>query len=257
MSEPELLLRLDGPIAWIILNREARRNALSLEMINLFQGYLDQIEHQPETRVLCLTGAGDKAFCSGADLAGSFDRASYEDGARRYAALLKRLASFRIPLVARVNGHCMAGGMGLMLSCDLVYAKDEAKFGAPELNVGLFPMMIGALIFRNSFPKKALEMVYRAKTLSAREAEHIGLITRALPAEELDAAVTSALEDMSSKAPLAAAIGRAAFASAREMPLDEALDFLCARLGDLVETEDAREGLAAFFEKRKPQWKGR
>jgi enoyl-CoA hydratase/carnithine racemase len=257
MSESELLLRFEGPIAWVTLNRETRRNALSLGMIDLFHEYLDRIEHDKNVRALCITASGDKAFCSGADLASSFDRASYEDGAKRYAALLTRLASFGLPIVARINGNCLAGGMGLMLSCDLAYAKVEAKFGTPELNVGLFPMMIGALIFRNSFPKKALEMVYRAVTVSAQEAERMGLITKAVPADELDRVVADALQDIGEKAPLAASLGRKAFAAAREMPLDRALEFLCTRLGDLIETEDAKEGLTAFFEKRKPEWKGR
>ena len=144
-----------------------------------------------------------------------------------------------------------------MLSCDLVYARKEAKFGTPEVNVGLFPMMIGALIFRNASRKKALEMIYTARMLSAAEAEEMGLITRAVSAQELDTVVNEALSAISAKAPLALKMGRQALAAAQDMTLDEALDYLCIQLGSVAATEDAMEGMMAFMEKRQPQWKGR
>jgi len=257
MSAPELLYDMKDSVAWLTLNREARRNALSPGMIELFQEYLDRAESDDQARVLCLTGAGEKAFCSGADLAQSFEATDHVAGARKYAEMLKRLASYPKPLVARVNGHCLAGGLGLMLSCDLVYARDGVKIGAPEVNVGLFPMMIGALIFRNSIRKKALEMIYTAKMLSAAEAEEMGLITRAVPAGDLDRVVEDALAAISAKAPVAIKLGRQALAVASELGLDEALDFLCGKLGEVVSTEDAKEGLTAFMQKRTPVWKGR
>ncbi len=257
MSEPELLYEIKDKVAWITLNREARRNALSLEMIELFFQYLDKAEADDQIRVVCLTAVGDKAFCSGADLAASFAAEDYALGAKKYADLLKRMAAFSKPMVARVNGHCLAGGMGFMLSCDIVYARDGVKFGTPEVNVGLFPMMIGALIFRNATRKKALEMIYTAKTLTAADAEAMGLITRAVPADELDKVVTETLKGISAKAPLALEMGRRALAAVQDMNLPDSLDYLCEQLAVLVATEDAQEGLMAFMQKRQPEWKRR
>jgi enoyl-CoA hydratase/carnithine racemase len=257
MSEPELIYEVRGPVAWMTINRESRRNALSLQIIGLFSDYLDRVENDNSIRVICITAVGEKSFCSGADLAASFDGSEHTAGAAKYAALLKRMAIFPKPIVGRINGHCLAGGMGLMLSCDIVYSQDGAKFGAPELNVGLFPMMIGALIFRNADRKKALEMIYTARMLTAVEAEEMGLITRAVAKDQLDQVVQEALDAIAAKAPVALAIGRSALAAAQDLSLPEALDYLSAKLGEVVATEDAKEGLMAFMQKRKPEWKGR
>jgi enoyl-CoA hydratase/carnithine racemase len=257
MSEAEVLYEIRDHAAWLTIDREDRRNALSLQMIELFFEYLDRAAADDNVRAVCLTGVGEKTFCSGADLASTMVAEGHMAGALKYAELMKKLAKFPKPLVARVNGHCLAGGMGLMLSCDLVYARKEAKFGTPEVSVGLFPMMIGALIFRNASRKKALEMIYTARMLSAAEAEEMGLITRAVPTQELDTVVNEALSAISAKAPLALKMGRKALATAQDMTLDEALDYLCIQLGAVAATEDAMEGMMAFMEKRQPQWKGR
>lgn len=257
MGDPELLFEVRDQIAWLTINREVRRNALSLGMIDLFFEYLNKIESDDDVRVVCITAVGDRAFCSGADLAGAMEGDNPFSGAQKYADLLKRMARFPKPLVARVNGHCLAGGMGLMLSCDMVYARDGVKFGTPEVNVGLFPMMIGALIFRNAPRKQALEMIYAAKTLSAFDAQKMGLITRVCTAEDLDGIVSETLETIAGKAPLAISMGRQALAAVEEKSLDEALDYLCGQLGKLAATEDAMEGMRAFVEKREPVWKGR
>lgn len=257
MSEPEVLFEVRDKVAWLTLNHEARRNALSLDMIDLFFEHLDRIESDDGVRVVCITGAGEKAFCSGADLAASVSGGDPLAGAQKYADLLKRMATFPKPLVARVNGHCLAGGMGFMLSCDMVYAREGVKFGTPEVNVGLFPMMIGALIFRNAGRKRALEMIYTARMLSASEAEQMGLITRACAAGELDATVNETLAAVAAKAPLAVSMGRKALAAVEGKGLEEALDYLCEQLREVAATEDAREGMTAFFQKREPIWQGR
>jgi len=257
MSEGDLLYELKQGSAWMIINRETRGNAINLEIINQFTQSLDLAEADEEVRVVCITGSGDRVFCSGADLATSFSGQDYVAGARKYATLLKKMAAFPKPLVARVNGNCLAGGLGLMLSCDMVYAREGAKFGTPEVNVGLFPMMIGALIFRNCLRKKALEMIYTGNMISAVEAENMGLITRALPPEQFESAVEKTLAAIAAKAPLAIKIGKPALASAEDRDLESALDYLCLRLGDVIETEDAKEGLTAFMQKRKPVWRGR
>ncbi len=257
MSEGDLLYEVKQGSAWMIINRETRGNAINLEIINQFIQSLDLAEADEEVRVVCITGSGDRVFCSGADLATSFSGQDYVAGARKYATLLKKMAAFPKPLVARVNGNCLAGGLGLMLSCDMVYAREGAKFGTPEVNVGLFPMMIGALIFRNCLRKKALEMIYTGNMISAVEAENMGLITRALSPEQFESAVEETLAAIAAKAPLAIKIGKPALASAEDRDLESALDYLCLRLGDVIETEDAKEGLTAFMQKRKPVWKGR
>ena len=257
MSEPDLLYEVKDKIAWMTINREARSNALNPEMIDLFLEYLDRAEEDDNVRGVCITGSGDKVFCSGADLISTIGGEGRTEGIEKFTALLKKFASFSKPLTARVNGHCVAGGIGLILSCDMVYAREGAKFGTPEVNVGLFPMMITALIFRNARRKKALEMIYTAKMLSAREAEDIGFVTRTVPAEELDQVVDETLKSISTKAPLAIRLGRKALAATQDMELDEALDYLCAQFGVVAGTEDAREGLTAFLEKREPVWRGR
>ncbi|MGO9569364.1 MAG: enoyl-CoA hydratase/isomerase family protein [Desulfomonilaceae bacterium] len=257
MSEPDLLYEVKDKIAWMTINRASRANALSPEMIDLLMEYLDRAEADDSVRGACITGIGDKVFCSGADLISTIGGEGRTKGIEKYAALLKMMAAFSKPLTARVNGHCLAGGMGLMLSCDMVYAREGVKFGTPEVNVGLFPMMIAALIFRNTKRKKALEMIYTARMLSAAEAEDMGLITRAVPAEELDRVVHETLKSIATKAPLAMRLGRKALAAAQDMELDEALDYLCGQLDIVAGTEDAREGLTAFLEKREPVWRGR
>ncbi len=257
MNQPELLYEVKDRTAWLTINREYRRNALSPDMIDLFFELLDKAEADDEVRAVCLTAVGDKAFCSGADLAVSLSGPDVAAGAKKYAALLRKMAGFSKPIVAKVNGHCLAGGMGLMLSCDMVYATDGAKFGTPEVNVGLFPMMIGALVFRNAGRKKASEMIFTAKMLSAAEAEQMGLITRAVQAEDLDRIVAETLAAVTAKAPLAVRVGRHALAAVEDMDLDQALDFLSVQLARVAGTEDAKEGLTAFLEKRDPIWKGK
>jgi enoyl-CoA hydratase/carnithine racemase len=253
----ELLFEIRDRVAWLTLNRPQKRNSINPEIIDALAGFLDRIEADEDVRAVCLTGAGDKAFCAGADLATSLAGEAIRAGAARYAALLKRLAVFPRVIVARVNGSCVAGGLGLMLSADLVYARDDARFGAPEVNVGLFPMMVAALLFRTVGRLKGREMVFTGRMYSAAEAEAMGLITRAVPAGEFEAAVDQVLAAIAAKGPVALRMGRQALAAARDLDLASALDFLGDKLGELVETEDAREGLLAFMQKRDPVWKNR
>jgi enoyl-CoA hydratase/carnithine racemase len=257
MSDGSIRYELKDRVAWLTIDREERRNALDAEAIAGLGDGLRRAEAEDDVRVVCLTGAGDKAFCSGADLAASLGQPDAIDTMRAYAELLKQLHGLGKPCVARVAGHAMGGGIGLLLSCDVAYAREGVKLGTPELAVGIFPMMIGALIFRNLRRKKALEMIYTGRSLDAREAEEIGLITRAVPASEFETVVQTTLAAIATKAPLAMRLGRQAFAEAEGLPLGPALDFLCERLAAVVSTEDAREGLRAFLEKRPPVWTNR
>ncbi|MDJ0990091.1 MAG: enoyl-CoA hydratase-related protein [Desulfobacterales bacterium] len=251
-----LLYQVEDRIGWVTINREAQRNAIDPEVLESFHRALDAAENDPAVRVIALTGAGDRAFCAGADLGGGMGA----DGLavfQHYAALLKRLAGYPKPTVARVNGYCLAGGMGLMLACDIVIAVDEAKFGTPEVNVGLFPMMIGALIYRNVLRKKAMEMVLTGSRLTAAEALAMGLVTRVVPRHELDAAVAALLAALAAKSPIGMKIGKQAFHAMADMPFEDAVDFLADQLAAVAATEDAREGIMAFIEKRPPNFKGR
>ena len=156
----ELLLEIKDRIATITLNREAKRNALSQDMIEAFHNYLDELDKNDEVRVICLTGTGEKAFCSGADLGGGLSGAPEDESSppRRYAALLAKMAGFGKPIVAKVAGPCLAGGTGLMLASHIVVARSDVFFRLPEINVGIFPFMVGALLYRNLSWKKAVEI---------------------------------------------------------------------------------------------------
>ena len=259
MSEQDLLYNVADGVAHFTINREKNRNSISAATVTLFLDYLDQAEADQEVRVICITGAGEKAFCSGADLGNvmSGDRNQQADPLRNYAKLLKRLASYTKPTVARINGYCLAGGTGFMLACDIVIATEDAKFGTPEVNVGLFPMMIGALIFRNVLRKKAMEMILLGEKLTAAQALDMGMVTRVVPRERLDEEVQTVLKSLAVKSPIGMKIGKQAFYAMDMMPIDDALDHLCEKLREVAATEDAAEGITAFIEKRTPVFKGR
>jgi enoyl-CoA hydratase/carnithine racemase len=258
MSE-DLLYEVKGGTAYLTINREARRNAISREMIRNFADYLDKADRNEAVRVVCITGAGEKAFCSGADLAVTLAGEEEERlaGPRNYAGLLKKMAGFGKPLVAKVNGPCLAGGIGLMLSCDIIIARNDAFFMTPEANVGIFPMMVGALLYRNVGRKKAIDMVLTGRKIPAPEAESMGLITRAVEPARLDEEVQETLTLLISKSPIGLRIGKEAFHAMSDMPFEEAVDYLCEALGRAISTEDAMEGMAAFMQKRKPEFKGK
>ncbi len=259
MNEPHVLYEVKDTVACITINRAKQRNAISVMAVNLFFEYLDKAQEDEAVRVVLITGVGDRAFCAGADLGSPMggDKAGVKDVFANYAKLLKRITRFPKPTVARVNGSCVAGGTGFMLACDIVIATDRAKFGTPEVNVGLFPMMIGALIFRNVLRKKAMEMVLLGEKLTADQALEMGLITRKVSPEKLDDEVNTVLDILSSKSPIGMKIGKEAFYSTADMPFEEALDLLSKKLIDVASTEDAAEGITAFIEKRKPVFKGK
>jgi len=256
MSELHLLYSVEKNVARLIINREAQRNAISLEAIELFSKCLDEAEKDENVRVILITGSGDKAFCSGADLGGAVD-GKIQQGFKSYARLITRLSNYPKPVVARINGACMAGGMGLMLACDIVIAKKDAKFGTPEVNVGLWPMMIGALIYRNVLRKKAMEMILLGERLTADQALSMGLITRVVQPDELDDEVDQILKSLAAKSPIGMKIGKEAFYAMADMPFEQAVDFLSDKIAEVAATDDAREGITAFIEKRKPMFKGK
>ena len=253
----DLLYEVRDQTAFMTINRESRRNAISQKMISAFMNYLDKADLDNEVHAVCITNSGQRVFCSGADLALTLSGKDSLSGARNYAELLKKLARFSKPLLARVNGDCLAGGLGVMLSCDIVIARDDVFFSTPEVNVGLFPMMVGALLYQNAGRKKVTDMVLTGRKVPAHEAEKIGLITRAVVADSLDNETMETLRQLTSKSPIGMRIGKDAFRTMNHMPFEEAIDHLCDALGKIISTEDAKEGMAAFIEKRRPNFEGK
>jgi enoyl-CoA hydratase/carnithine racemase len=259
MVGDDLLYEVQDQTAFLTINREDRRNAITQEMIFLLHSFLDRADQDEAVRAVCLTAKGDRAFCSGADL-GLTEAGEGEDrlaGAKNYASLMKKMSRFGKPSVARVNGACLAGGLGLMLSCDIAIARQDVSFWTPEVNVGIFPMMVGALLIRQVGWKKMMDMVLTGRKVPASEAERIGLISRAVAPERLDEEVQEVLKGLTSKSPIGLRIGKEAFRTMADKPFDDAVDYLCEALGRAVSTEDALEGMMAFIEKREPNFKGR
>ena len=259
MNPSHLLYQVKDGVACFTINREQQRNSISIEALDLFNKYLDEAQNDAAVRVVCITGAGDRAFCAGADLGGGMGAGGSDAMAafKNYARLLKKLSGFPKPTVARVNGACVAGGTGFMLACDIVIASSKAKFGTPEVNVGLFPMMIGALIFRNVLRKKAMEMVLLGEKLTAQQALEMGLITRVVAPEDLDKEVETVLGALAKKSPIGMKIGKEAFYAAADMNFEQALDLLAEKIGEVAATQDAMEGITAFIEKREPVFTGK
>jgi enoyl-CoA hydratase len=248
-------------VATVTIARPEARNALDAATLDgLIEAFTD-LDRDPAVRVLVLTGAGEKAFCAGADLrSGLASNPSVVEG-HEQRGLLRRLfattEALRTPLIGRVNGHALAGGLGVALACDLLVAVDDATFGTPEVRVGLWPHVISALLVQHLGPKRALEWMMTGRRYPAAEAERLGLVNRVVPREELDDAVAELAAELIRGAPLALALGRRSYLDARSMEPRSAMAYLHGMLDLQVQTEDAAEGIAAFLERREPQWRGR
>jgi enoyl-CoA hydratase/carnithine racemase len=259
-GEAVVRYQAQGGQALLTIDRPKARNALSPQVLDGLMAALDRAEADPAARVVVLTGAGEKVFCAGGDLGqmgGEGGFLATHDGRRAYGRLLLRLQDIRKPTLARVNGHALAGGLGLVLACDLAVAAEHAEVGTPEIDVGLFPMMMMALLQRHLGRKRALEMVLTGERLPAREALSLGLLNRVVPAAELDATVGALAGKLAGKSQAVLALGRRAFFTAEDLPLPAALEYLASQLSLNVLTEDAAEGVTAFIEKRPPKWNDR
>jgi enoyl-CoA hydratase/carnithine racemase len=246
--------RQDGRLV-LTIDRPERRNALNAAVIGALQEALLHARVDETVRAVVLTGAGDEAFCAGADLGADPFAFDYATPTSAYADLLRTARTLNVPLIARVNGACMAGGMGLLAMCDLAIAARHAIFGLPEAKVGVFPMQVLAVL-QAQVPQRCLaQLCLTGEPVDAARAREIGLVNEV--ADDLDDAVERLLSRLLSNSPTALRRGLYAMKAMRSMSFEEAIAFGEGQIGLLAMTQDAREGLAAFKEKRKPQWTGK
>lgn len=257
-GEAEVLHEARGHAFWITINRPDRRNAINHAVVAGIRDGLARAHADPGIRVIVLTGAGDKAFCAGGDLAPgkgfSFDHAKPNVD---YADLLREAQNATLPTIARINGACVAGGMGLAAMTDLAVAADHATFGLPEVKVGVFPMQVMSLL-QTLVPRRRLrEWAITGETVSAQTALDAGLLNAVVPAADLDAAVQALVDRIAGNSPTAIRRGKYAMRAMEAMSFDQAIAYSEGQIALLALTEDAQEGLAAFNDKRKPVWTGR
>jgi enoyl-CoA hydratase len=256
-----VLVDVRDRVATVTLNRPEQRNPLSAGMLGDLRTALAWCRDEPEVRVVVLTGAGDRAFCAGADL-GSFDAGAPElqrhHDRHRFVDLFLLMQDLGKPIVGRVNGHALAGGFGLACACDLLVAVESATFGTPEINVGVWPAMIQAVLARNLPRKVLLEMELLGERWTAAQMKAVGLVNRvAATPDELDAMTADIAGRLARKSPAILRVGRDSFYRQQDMEFRAALEYLQAQLTLVTLSEDAREGVAAFFQKREPEFKGR
>jgi enoyl-CoA hydratase/carnithine racemase len=256
----ELLLYdvADG-VATITINRPDRRNAMSWAVTTELRAAFAEAKRDAAVRVVVLTGAGDKAFCAGADLDSLHEAGALaqHEARRGYAGLLGDLARLGKPVVACVNGAAFGGAVGLVAACDFAVAADDAVLGTPEIDLGLFPYMALAPLVRVVGRRAALDLVLRGRRIAAGEALRIALVSEVAPRAELLQRTQALLDELCAKSPSAARLGRRAFHATQDLPYESQLEALAAMLGVNGAMDDAREGVAAFLEKRKPRWSGR
>jgi enoyl-CoA hydratase/carnithine racemase len=252
----DLVVTQDAGVLRLHMNREPKRNALNGEVLD---GMLRALREPGDARVVLITSEG-KVFCSGADLVQMAPDATgleVHEGRGKLRELVLAMRDCPLPVVASVQGLCLAGGVGLVLGCDIVLAADDAAFGLPEVDLGLWPFMVSALLGRHVSPKRAMELMLSARRAPAAEALEMGLISRVVPAADLAAETEALATTLANKPPVAVRLGKAAFHAALESSLSAGLEAMQAQLSLLNTTQDTLEGVSAFLDKRKPVWTGR
>jgi enoyl-CoA hydratase/carnithine racemase len=260
MATAEVRYEVADRIARVTIDREAKRNALSWDVLRELRAAFARAKEDDDVGVVILTGAGDKAFCAGVDLTGMGAGAGpteLHQGRGEVAELFRDLYALGKPTIARVRGYALAGGFGLALACDLVVAADDAVFGAPEITLALWPHMITVPLIRAMSPKKALELMLTGRRVDAAEAERIGFVNRVVPVAELDAAVDELAAELAARSPIALRQGRDSFYAVWDQTVDVSLSLLHPLLTITASTADAAEGIAAREEGRSPRWTGR
>ena len=260
MSYETLLVDVKDAVASVTLNRPEVRNALNATLIRELEQALATLEADQAARVIVLEGAGDKAFCAGADLKGVGDRGTTLQARESFgglARILEAMARMKTPVIAKVHGFALAGGCGLAAGCDIVVAADDAVFGLPEIKIGLLPLIVMAPILRSVGRKRGMLMVLSGEQVSAREAYEMGLVSRIVPRAELSPAVDALARALAGFSPMALGLAKEAAATVAGMEYGASLRYLREMITLVALSDDAREGIKAFFEKRAPNWKGR
>ena len=251
---------VEAAVATIALDHPETRNALSDEVLDGLIAAFERAGDDEAVRCVVLTSTHEKVFSSGGNLAGfaaDVPLVHKHFATERFPRLFRLIGELGKPTICAANGHVLAGALGLALACDLIIARDGVRFGTPEINVGVFPFMIMALIYRNVGRKKTNELLLLGEQISAEEAERIGIVNRVVPAEEFDAFVAGWAGKLAAKSPVLMRMGKDAMFRQQDMAFEEALDFLRAQLAIAFATDDIQEGVKAFFEKRDPVWSGR
>jgi enoyl-CoA hydratase/carnithine racemase len=259
-SYETLLYEVSDGVATVTLNQPETRNALSGELLDELVDAFATGRDDSEVRCVVLTSSHEKVFSSGANLAGfaaDVPIVHRHFGTARFPELFRLIGGLGKPTICAANGHVLAGALGIALACDLIIAREGATFGTPEINVGAFPFMIMALIYRNVPRKKANELLLLGERIDAHEAERIGIVNKVVPEEQFNGVVREWAQKLASKSPVIMRLGKEAMFRQQDMDLEQALEYLRSQLSLAMTTEDIVEGVQAFFEKREPQWKGR
>jgi enoyl-CoA hydratase len=260
VADPVLYELDEAGVATVTLNDPDTRNALSPELLAGLTAAFERARDDDEVRCVVLGSSHEKTFSSGANLGGFAQESPLVEkhfASERFVGLFKLIAGFPKPTLCAARGHVLAGALGIALACDLIIATDDATFGTPEINVGTFPFMIMALIYRNVPRKKANELLLLGERWSAQEALAAGIVNRVVSEQEFAAAVAEWAGRLAGRSPVIMRLGKQAMRRQLDMDLDDALDYLRAQLTLALSTEDIVEGVTAFFGKRDPQWKGR
>jgi enoyl-CoA hydratase len=260
VSEAPALVDIADGVARVTLNRPSVRNALNPAMLAALDAALRRLEDDVAARAIVLRGAGDRAFCAGADLKGVADRGTTLQARESFgglARILEYMARMRTPIIAQVRGYALAGGCGLAAGCDVVVAADDAVFGLPEIRVGLLPLVVMAPILRAVGRKRAMLMILSGEPVTAREAYEMGLVSRVVPPGDLESSVSALAATLAGYSPTALGLAKEAASMVPDMEYGAALRYLREMITLVALSDDAREGIAAFFEKRAPRWTGR